>query len=159
MTRTAIYSLQDNTLTEQPAIEKPGLPPDQSKYDSLQEWKEDTWTWSLKHSEYTKAVAECRTIPCHESARSLWKDGQRLEENKDYRLTKNCGVPGGCFFEAACVTCDLIAFPLSVKSEQGDDDLWFEMLDTIFDLTVERKHKEVVDKIAELKSKYIITKR
>lgn len=92
MTRTAIYSLQDNALTiirESNKCDYPG-------------WDELTEPASEK-------------VPCHESARSLWKDGQKVEEGKDYEVRDAEGVPE--HYLSSFPNQKYIAFPLPVKSE------------------------------------------
>lgn len=164
---TATYSLQDNALTEQPAMERPVKPEKHLYPIGFMDYDYALDSYYLYCQKYNEHIATLRTIPCHESARSLWKDGQKVEEGRDYYVTNRVTPP------------KLMAFPLPVKSE--DDTVHNEILVNTFNLYVEQSrrgysylkpghpltlndwHKvydnAIVDFIAELQQKYIITKR
>lgn len=155
MTRTAIYSLQDNTLTERPAMEKP----DSKDYMKIvhQPFHEVSCFTDNKYYEdlkkYEAEVAQCRTIPAHDSARSLWKDGQKLVDGKDYEVREE-PIP---YFDHIDdpVEYRTRAYPIvPVKSE---DDLWYKAIDLI--MVAHDKGLSKEDAVGVVKSQYIITKR
>lgn len=121
MTRTAIYDTKENTLTEQPEVEKP-------KY-TLGHWAVGTALYDfyeMKWREYNAHVAACRTIPCSPECRGVFENGKVYGEGKDYEVKMDCKYPVSCFVEETC-NCVFTAFPfVPVKSE--DDFVWTDEL-------------------------------
>lgn len=151
---TAIYSAEDNTLKEQPAMEKPEQPLKAIYRRQLQPYYEDMREYDRRITEYNAHIASLRTLPCHPSAKSVWKEGDVLTQNKDYNLYKICAVPGGCFDDLACGTCEVQAWPVKIKSE---DELWREVIISVNDGAKQEYSWGTI--IAELKEKFTITRK
>lgn len=114
MTRTAIYSLQDNALKEQPAMEKPSKVPG--------DFDPNTDAWLRNHyrerwEKYNAHLATLRTFQCDETCSGKWADGSKLTEGVDFKLGKVCRTYyESCEIGSTCDKCLLVAFPLPVKS-------------------------------------------
>lgn len=75
---------------------------------------------------YYKHLRSLRTIPCDESAKGLWEDGQVLEDGKDYEVKE---VPCPYFDHIDDpVEYTTTAFPLVA----GEDELWLELVQKVF---------------------------
>lgn len=154
MTRSAIYHATPNHIVEEPTMEKPYA------YDIWLQFKEEGGVLvSDDHvieaiKEYDNHLATLRTIPAHDSARSLWKDGQKLVDGKDYEVREE-PIP---YFDHIDdpVEYRTRAYPIvPVKSE---DDLWKEFMDDIWDMTGISLFERTMT-MAKIQQKYIITKR
>lgn len=132
MTRTARYNAKTNTFRELPEMEKPD--------DILQDGFFDS-TYEKEMQEYRNHLASLRTIPCHESCRSVFKDQEVYEEGKDYKLYQ---------YEDKLI----LAYPLS---PQSDDDVWNGLVEKITTGFIDLKTDEEI--IADLKQFYTITPR
>lgn len=172
---TAIYNAADNTLTEQSDYDPPPDRPNIRYYSSSQQemyqrhldaWHIVMQGYSANKAQYEKTL---RTIPAHDSARSLWKDGQKVEEGKEYRIQLSCsGNFEVCERQFRCSDCTPIAFPLPVKSDriahagagdirESEDELWHKAISLIMAAHDKGLSKE--DAVGVIKSQYIITKR
>lgn len=157
---TAIYNAADNTLTEQSDYDPPPDRPNIRYYSSSQQemyqrhldaWHIVMQGYSANKAQYEKTL---RTISAHDSARSLWKDGQKLVDGEDYEVREE-PIP---YFDHIDdpVEYRTRAYPIvPVKSE---DDLWKEFMDDIWDMTGISLFERTMT-MAKIQQKYIITKR
>lgn len=182
MTPTATYIAEENCLQEISQMEKP-IEPHRYHYDLISLggllYDSDVKNYRLRLDDYNAHLASLRTIICSPECKGLWPDKAVLEEGKDYEVKMDCKYPVSCFVEETC-NCVFTAFPLiPVKSEDDslndevllntrklfveDSRRGFSYLNPGTMLTLNDWHKiydnATVDFIAELKSKYIITKR
>ena len=144
MTRTAIYHATPGHIVEQPAWEA-SVMQDYAWYYQFDE----------AYDAYTAHLATLRTIPAHDSARSLWKDGQLLTEYVDYVIRDESTVSNNEDGTQTKNPPKFVAFPLPVK---GEDDLWKEFMDDIWDMTGISLFERTMT-MAKIQQKYIITKR
>ena len=98
-------------MREQPEMKEPKVTPDKCSPDTAKMYSAiDRW------DKYQKHIDSLRTIPCSENN---WKDGQELEEGKDYeikpRLADGFFVKGS--YDNKCVFCG--------KIFHNTDKLWF----------------------------------
>lgn len=145
MTRSAIYHATPNHIVEEPTMEKPEHP----KLKHIRKSSHDI-AMAMYHDafvEYNAHLATLRTIPAHDSARSLWKDGQVLTEGVDYEEHSDE---------------DRIhrIFPIIRTSEQMEDELWKDVLADA-EASIDWQYQELAEEelITKLKQKYIINKR
>jgi hypothetical protein len=94
-------------------------------------------------------------VPCSEECRSIWKDGQVLEEGKDYKV--GCPVDKTkAYCQYPKCTCILIAYPIK-QDNTNEDDLWKDII--VYcnkDYYVPMSRSTLIE---ELKKKYNITRK
>lgn len=111
---------------------------------------EDLKDYVTELKEYRDRQSTLRLIPCDNSCREVFKDNQEYEEGKDYKLYKDCAVPGGCVSDLACKTCEVYSLPITVKTE---DDLWDEVVNIL------NPDYYDTEKVDELKKHYTLIKK
>lgn len=148
---TATYNATDNTLKERPWKPEPRELDYYSTSVYTGEPSFDDEGLAKAIAEYREHLDNLRTIPCSPECRGLWKPGQELEEGKDYELRMHYHAPDDR---------ELTAFPLSVRSEQNEDELWKDVLAEA-EASIDWQYQELAEEelITKLKSRYIITKR
>lgn len=114
----ARYDKKLNQLIELPSMEKPVTGDD--KYKML-DGTYGTFAhhqFLLDENKYNAHLSSLRSLPCSDTCKDLWLDGQEVVEGVEYELRKWCKEPDLCAI--SCCDCKEWAFPITVKSE---DDL------------------------------------
>lgn len=86
MTPTATYIAEENCLQELPTMEKPEPPLKPIYRRQFEPYYEELKEYERKRDQYNAHLATLRRIPCHDSCRGLWVEGQMLEEGVDYKI-------------------------------------------------------------------------
>ena len=118
-----IYHEEGHNVVEKSQYDKPS-------YDSYQT------DWDI----YNNYIASLKEYPCHESCK--WKDGQVLEEGKDFELkTCNC-IFDWCNLKA--VNYDnfcILAYPLPQVTESEDElDKWIKSIQPDYEYKESYQH-------------------
>lgn len=140
MTRTARYNAETNTFRELPGLIKPVW--------EVTHWNYDDYGSALVA--YDAHVAALRTIPGHESCRSVFKDQQVYEEDREYVI----GVYP--INEMRSDEPKYLAYPAPVKSED-EDKLWYQVKDLT--LSAMDKNLSPEEWVGLMKGLYHITPR
>lgn len=111
---TATYSLQDNTLTEQPGLDKPE-----------QYFFSHKFAYEEAMAIYRAHLATLRTIHCSPECRGLFEIGKVYEEGKDYEI-KGAGDWKWCYHLEGKI------FAAPVVPVKSEDD-FLESIDSMDD--------------------------
>lgn len=137
----AIFNKDTNSITEQAEMEKPKKPLGPVHISTA-------YSYDRLRDKYDEHIASLRTIPCSPSCADLWKDGQVVEEGRDYEVIAGTNLVNGKRFE--------IAEPVA-PTEQPQEDIWQEFMDDVYEFTGVRLHERALS-IARLQKKYHIVK-
>jgi hypothetical protein len=147
----AIYNAEINELKELSEVPKP-VNYIQPLDHGTGHGRPNMQYWAEKEK-YDAHELTLKNIPCSEQCRSIFKDGQFIEEGKDFKV--GCPVDETkAYCQYPKCTCTLIAHPIN-KDNTNEDDLWAEIWKAV---RKEAFGRNVPDEcIAELKKKYHIT--
>lgn len=159
MKREALYHADTNELEELPSIEEPTV--EQCWNEAVNDRERGPYylvRYDRKMKAYRDHLASLRRLPC--SPQPGFKDGEKYVENEHYEVRPVCNYTGStehsdCLMHPSCDSCTMVAFPLVPVKSEDETKLW----DSAIDLYHRHMHTGHVNAIAELKSKYIITKR
>lgn len=156
----AQYNKHTNTLKEQPEMEKPEAP-NLMDYGSSADYIDAGSLFSQAMMVYESHIASLRTIPCSPPCKDIWKDGQVVEEGKDYEVRACCEhqCNGVCEQIRATIWVLPVSIPIPLQPVQSEqEDRWWQIVVATVILK-SQKFDMPQEIIKALKSEFHITKR
>jgi len=123
---TALYDKKTNTLREQPEMKEPEKWNYRFGQDEGKFYPKEATRYEQDKRSYQKHIDSLRIIPCSENN---WKDGQELEEGKDYKLEKRYVEPPD---DIHCNRGGDVLFAVPIVAQELEEDLWHEVYEDFF---------------------------